>query len=164
MVIAHQCEHAAVLRGAGQIGVAEHVAGAVDARALAVPHAEDAIELALAPQLGLLSAPQSGGSEFLVQAGLELDVGGGELAGGANELLVETTKRRAAIAGDVTSSIQTGAAVALFLHQARADQCLIAGHEDTDCCEVVFVVEADRSKRHGWPCQRGAHGTGIPLI
>ncbi len=41
----------------GEIGVAEHVAGAVDARPLAVPHAEHAIVLALAAQLRLLRAP-----------------------------------------------------------------------------------------------------------
>ena len=58
----------------------ECVAGAIDTRALAVPHAEYAIELALAAQLGLLGAPQRGGGEFLVEAGLELDIGGGELA------------------------------------------------------------------------------------
>ena len=74
VVVAHQREHAAVLRGAGEIGVAEHVAGAVDARALAVPHAEHAVELALAAQLGLLRAPERGGGELLVEAGLELDV------------------------------------------------------------------------------------------
>ena len=100
VVVAHQRQHAAVLRGAGEIGVAEHVAGAVDARALAVPHAEHAIELALAAQFGLLRAPQRGGGEVLVDAGLELDVGGGELAAGADELLVEAAERRAAIAGD----------------------------------------------------------------
>ena len=57
VVVAHQREHAAVLGGAGEIGVAEHVAGAVDARTLAVPEAEHAIELALAAQFGLLRAP-----------------------------------------------------------------------------------------------------------
>ena len=79
MVVAHQRDHAAILGGAGEIGVAENVAGAVDAGALAVPHAEYAIELALAAQFGLLRAPQRGGGEFLVDAGLELDVGGGDL-------------------------------------------------------------------------------------
>ena len=74
MVVAHQGEHAAVLRGAGEIGVAEDVAGAVDARALAVPHAEHAVVLALAAQLGLLRAPDRGGGEVLVEAGLEEDV------------------------------------------------------------------------------------------
>ena len=57
--------------------MAEHVAGAVDARALAVPEAEHAIELALAAQFGLLGAPQRGGGKFLVDAGLEFDVGRG---------------------------------------------------------------------------------------
>ena len=59
VVVAHQGEHAAVLGGAGEIGVAEHVAGAVDARPLAVPHAEHAVVLALAAQLGLLRAPDA---------------------------------------------------------------------------------------------------------
>ena len=104
--------------GAGKIGVAEDVAGAVDARALAVPHAEHAIELAFAAQLGLLRAPQRGGGEFLVEAGLELDVGGGEQAAGAHQLLVEPAERRAAIAGDIAAGIEAGAAVALLLHQA----------------------------------------------
>ena len=57
VVVAHQREHAAVLGRAGEVGVAEHVAGAVDARALAVPHAEHAIARAFAAQLGLLRAP-----------------------------------------------------------------------------------------------------------
>ena len=74
VVVAHQRQHAAVLRGAGEIGVAEHVAGAVDARALAVPDAEHAVELALAAQLRLLRAPQRGRGEVLVDAGLEHDV------------------------------------------------------------------------------------------
>ena len=74
MVVAHQRQHAAMLGGAGEIGVAEHVAGAVDARALAVPEPEHAVVLALAAQLGLLRAPERGGGEVLVDAGLEEDV------------------------------------------------------------------------------------------
>ena len=119
VVVAHQREHAAVLRGAGEIGVAEHVAGAVDARPLAVPHAEHAIVLAFAAQLGLLRAPQRGGGKVFVQAGLEHDVGFGEDAAGAHELLVEAAERRAAIAGDVARGVEAGAAVALLLHQAE---------------------------------------------
>src|SRR4029077_18221748 len=115
VVIAHQCEHTAVFRGPGQIGVAKHVAGAVDPRALAVPHAKDTVEIALAPQFSLLTTPQSGGSEVFVQPGLELDVGCGELAGSSDKLLVEATKRRSAIAGDITGGIQTCVPVPLFL-------------------------------------------------
>ena len=66
VVVAHQGDHAAVLRRAGEIGMAEHVAGAIDARALAVPHAEHAVVFALAAQLGLLRAPDRGGCEVLV--------------------------------------------------------------------------------------------------
>ena len=77
VVVAHQREHAAMPRGAGEIGVAERVAGAVDARPLAVPHAEHAIEPAFAAQLRLLRAPERGRGEVLVDAGLEEDVVGG---------------------------------------------------------------------------------------
>ena len=37
VVVAHQRQYAAVFGGTGEIGVAEHVAGAVDARPLAQP-------------------------------------------------------------------------------------------------------------------------------
>ena len=43
MVVAGEHQHAAVARGAGEVGVLEHVAAAVDARALAVPHGEHAV-------------------------------------------------------------------------------------------------------------------------
>ena len=120
MVVAHQGDHAAVLRGAGEIGVAEHVAGAVDARALAVPHAEHAVVFALAAQLGLLRAPDRGGGEVLVQAGLEQDVVLVERGFGPHELLVEPAERRAAIARDVAGGIEPGELVALLLHQGQA--------------------------------------------
>ena len=58
------------------VGVAEDVARTVDARALAVPDAEHAVVLALAEELGLLRAPERGGGEVLVEAGLEADVVG----------------------------------------------------------------------------------------
>ena len=148
MVVAHQRQHAAVPGGTSQIGVAEHVAGTIDARSLAVPHAEHAIELALAAQLRLLGAPERGGGEFLVDAGLELDVGLAKLAASAHELLVEAAERRAAIAGDIARGVHAGGAVARFLHQTGADQRLITGHQDAVLRQIVFVVEADRAKRH----------------
>src|SRR5205085_3047005 len=119
MVVAHQREHAAVGGGAGEVRMPEHVTGAVDARALAVPDAEHAIELALAPKLRLLGAPQRGGGEILVDTGLEHDVAALEERFGAPELLVEPTKRRAAVSADVAGRVEPGAAVALLLHQAQ---------------------------------------------
>src|SRR5665213_1155755 len=121
VVVAHQRQHAAVLGSAGEIGVAEYVARTIDARTFAVPKPEHAIEFALAAQLGLLRAPERGGGEFLVEAGLELDVGGAERARGADELLVETAERRAAITGEIAGGVDTGGAVARLLHQAGAD-------------------------------------------
>ncbi len=124
MVVAHQGQHAAMPGGAGEIGVAEHIAGAVDAGTLAVPHAEHAIELAFAAQFGLLRARQRGGGEVLVDAGLEQNVGSAQAGPARAELLVERAERRAAIAGDVAGGIEAGAAVALLLHQAEPHERL----------------------------------------
>ena len=155
MVIAHQRQHAAVPGGAGEVGVAEDVAGAVDAGALAVPHAENAIELALATQLGLLRAPQRGGGDVLVDAGLEADVVFVERALGADELLVEGAERRAAVSGDVAGGVDAGTAVALLLHHAEPHDGLEAGDEDAALGQVVLVVERDVVERH----QAGLRGT-----
>ena len=149
MVVAHQGDDAAVLRRPGEVGVAEHVAGAVDARPLAVPDAEHAIELALATQFGLLRSPQCGRGQFLVETRLEGDIGRGQLLRRAHELLVEAAERRAAIAGDEAAGMKPGAAVALVLHQAEADDRLITGDEDPLPAQVVFVGETDRAQsRH----------------
>ncbi len=85
-------------RGAGIVGVAEHVAGPVNARPLAVPEAEHAVEPALAAQFRLLGAPEGGRRQILVETALELDVVGCEHLLGAQELLVEPAEGGAAIA------------------------------------------------------------------
>ena len=148
VVVAHQRQHAAVLRGAGQIGMAEHVAGAVDARALAVPHGEHAIELAFAAQFGLLRAPDRGRRQILVDAGLEADVALLQERRGALELRIETAERRAAIAADIARRIQAVAAVQLLLHEAKPHQRLEAGDEHVGMAEIVFVFELDVAQRH----------------
>ncbi len=167
VVVAHQREHAAVLRGAGHVGVAEDVARAVDARALAVPHAEDAVVAALAAHLGLLRAPDGGGGEFLVETGLEDDVRGIEPLLGAQEVLVEPAERRAAIAGDEAGGVQPGEPIPLPLHQEHPDDRLRPGDEDAVLCQVVLVVQrdvAERSARFGHsPVPPEAFGTPIAL-
>ncbi len=70
MVIGGQRQHAAVARGTRSIGMLEHVAAAVHARALAVPHAEHALHVGAGEQVGLLRTPHHGGAEVLVQAGV----------------------------------------------------------------------------------------------
>jgi hypothetical protein len=112
----------------------------------------------------LLRSPQRGGGEVFVQTGLELDVGSHKLSCCTHELLVETAERRTAVAGDITGGIQAGTPVTLLLHQAGTNQRLITCDEYVRLAQVVFVVEADRSKRHGWPCRRGAPQRRVPLI
>src|SRR5262249_62400043 len=92
----------------------------------------------------------------------DLEVGSHKLFCRAHELLVETAERRTTVAGDITCSVQAGAPVTLFLHQAGTNQRLITCDKYVRLAQVVFVVEADRSKRHGWPCLRGAQGARSP--
>ncbi len=148
VVVAHQRQHAAVLGGAGIIGVAEHVAGAVDPGTLAVPHGENAIELAFAAQFGLLRTPDRGGGQVLIDAALEADIAFIEKRPGADELAVEPPQGGAPIPGHEACSIEPVTAIKLLLHQAEPDQRLIAGHEDAALTEVELVVEMDVAKRH----------------
>ena len=74
MIVAGEHQHAAVLGGARVVRMLEHVAAAVDARALAVPHREHAVVLGVRIQVDLLRAPDRGRRQVLVHARLELDV------------------------------------------------------------------------------------------
>ena len=74
MIVAGERQHAAMPRGAGRIGVLQHVDRTVDAGALAVPDAEHAIDLGAGKQSDLLAAPHGGRRQVLVQAGNKGDV------------------------------------------------------------------------------------------
>ena len=141
VVVAHQGEDAAISGGAGLVGVAEDIARAVDAGALAVPDAEDAVVLALAAHLGLLRTPEGGRGELLVQPWLEDDMRGVELLLGLVEIEVEPGDRGAAVAGDEARGVEARAAVALALHQEQPDDRLRTREKDPLLREVVLVVE-----------------------
>ncbi len=149
VVVAHQHEHAAQGRGAGEVAVLEDVAGPVDARALAVPHAEHAVVFALAAQMGLLGPPQRGRGEVLVDRRPRDDVMLVEEAARGGELLVEPAERRAAVARDVARGIMAGGEIAPALQHRQPHQRLDPGQEDPALLLGVLVVEADLSKRHG---------------
>ena len=148
MVVAGQQQHAAMLRGAGEISVAEDVAGAVHARPLAVPHGEDAIVLRVAEQLDLLAAPDRGGRQVLVDPRLEHDLVLLEEALRLPHRLVDAAERRAAIAGDEAGGVEAGGLVALALHHRQADERLGPGQEDPTGFQHVFVVQGDGRERH----------------
>ncbi len=137
-----------MLGGAGIVGVFEGVAAAIDARALAVPHAEHAIVLGAGIEVDLLGAPQGGCRQVLIEAGLEFYVVLLDEALGLPQRLVETTERRAAIAGDVAAGIEPGCEIALALHHGQADQRLSAGQIDPAPVQQVFIVQGYR-EGHG---------------
>ena len=145
MVVAGKAEHAAILRRARGIAVAEDVAAAVDARALAVPDADHAIVPRAGRQIELLRAPDRGGREVLIHAGLELDVVLIEMFSRCEQLLVIAAQRRAAVSGNKARGVEAGGAVAPDLRHWEADQRLNAGQEDVAGALGVFLIEADRT-------------------
>ena len=64
------------------------------------------------------------------------------------QLLVEPAERRAAIAGDEARRVEAGQPVALALHQQHAHDRLRAGQEDALLAEIELVVERDVVQRH----------------
>ena len=153
VVVACQRHDAAVPGRAGIVGVLQHVARAVDARALAVPHAEHAVVARAGIEMDLLGAPQRGGGEVLVDARLELDVVVLDEALGLPQRLVEAAQRRAAIARDVACGVEPGGEVALALHHRQAHQRLRSGQVDPSAFKYVFVVQGHRDGQGTLPIQ-----------
>ena len=127
------------------------VAGAVDARALAVPHAEYAIDGAVRIGLDLLGAEDGGCREIFVDGRQELDIALLEPGFGTPEFLVERAERRATIAADVTGRVAPCGAVECTLHQQDAHQCLCAGQEDAPVVAGVAVFQAIVIENLGHP-------------
>jgi hypothetical protein len=97
MIVAGDRKDAPVTGDAGEIGVLEHVSGAIDARRLAVPEAEDALDPRPRKQPDLLAAPHGRRREVLVHAFLEGDLFGVQKTLRTMQLLIVTAERRAAI-------------------------------------------------------------------
>ncbi|MNR18623.1 hypothetical protein D3C85_1353590 [compost metagenome] len=70
----------------------EHIAAAVHARALAVPHAEHAVVGRAFEDIDLLGTPDRGGGEIFVHARMEHRVVLLEIVPGLPQGLVETTQ------------------------------------------------------------------------
>src|SRR5664279_5382857 len=116
VVVAGQRDHAAVRRGARHVGVLEDVGAAVDSRALAVPDAEDAVDLLrLGVEIELLRAPHGRGRKLFVDARLEDDVLGREVLLRRPQRLVIAAERRAAVAADEAARVEAEHRVALLL-------------------------------------------------
>ena len=59
--------------GPGVVAVLHHVAGAVDTRSFSIPDGEHTVDVGAGNRLELLGAPDGGGGEILIDAGLKDD-------------------------------------------------------------------------------------------
>ncbi|KAG0920615.1 hypothetical protein G6F32_015509 [Rhizopus arrhizus] len=141
MVIGRQRQHAAVTRGAGGVGVLEHVAAAVHARALAVPHAEHAIARGAREQVQLLRAPHRRRGQVFVHAGLEHHVVRLQVLLGLPQRLIQAAQRRTPIARDIAGRVQAGLLVAQLLQQRQAHKRLGPAQVDAAGRLGVLVIE-----------------------
>src|SRR5208283_1444886 len=128
VVVAGERDRAALGRNAGEIGVAQRVARAIDAGPLAIPDSEHAIDGRAGKVGQLLRAPDRGRGQVLVEARAEDDVVLFEDGAGAPELDVVAAHRRAAIAGNVPAGVEARRGVAQALLDWQANERLHAGH------------------------------------
>ncbi len=130
VVVARHRQHAAVRMRSRHVGAMERVAGPIDARPLAVPHAEHAIEFLAREGVEFLGAQDHGGGEVFVDARLEADVMRRHQLLLRPKLPVQAAERRAAVAGDEARRAQSGVVVQPLLLQQQAQQGLDAGQQD----------------------------------
>ena len=162
VVVAGHRQHAAPGRGAGHVGMLEHIGAAVHARPLAVPDAKHPVVASRVSRrkTELLRAPDGGGGQLLIDAGLEVDVMLAQVILGLPQRLVVAAQGRAAVTADEAAGVLALAQIALALQHGQANQRLHAAHEGQPSLEGVFVVQRDGIERaqevlgqwgiHGW--------------
>src|SRR5690606_6314265 len=145
-------EHAAAPRRAGRVAVLERVAGAVDARPLAVPEGEDAVVAGAGEEARLLRAPDRRRREIRVEARLEADAGRLEKALRTPQLPIEPSERRAAITGHVSRGGPAGPPIELALREQQAHERLQPGDvQRAAVAPVPFVEVLDAAHAFGCP-------------
>src|SRR5437773_9552979 len=155
-VVAAEGEDAAVARDAGVVGVLEDVARAVDAGALAVPHAEYAVVLGPREEAGELAAVDRGRAEVFVEPGDEDNVVLAQEVRIALQSQVETAEGRAAVSGNQRRRIEPAAAVGAVLVEGQPDERLDAGEEEEPGLLTVLRVQGEIA--------RGGHGLRRLLV
>src|SRR5207244_2373768 len=167
---------------AGEVGVLENVARAVDTRALAVPHADDAVVLGSGEEVGELAAVDRGRAEVLVEPGDEDDVVLAKEIRIALQGQVEPAEGRAPIAGDQRRGVEAPAAVGAVLIERQPDEGLDAGQEDEPLFAAVLGIQGEvarnrhrllvmirgrsggrKSRRAPWPPDGDAAGAGCVI-
>src|SRR6478736_6290402 len=140
-VVADEEYGAAAGVDAVHVGVAQGVRGAIDAGALAVPEAGDAVVRAGAQRQLDLAAPHRRRGELLVETGDEADVVLIEDVAHVAEHLVEAPERAALVAGHEGRRTQASAAVERAVLDEQARDRLDAGQQDRRGAVAVAVIE-----------------------
>ena len=99
--------------------MADGVARAIDSRSLAVPHAKNAVVLALEVAVGQLASPHSSGAKVFVQPRDELDVVRGELILVFVHHGVDPAKRGPAVTADHRRCVQPSSTIGLNLIESQ---------------------------------------------
>ena len=119
VVVARNGDHAAVF-GVPAMLACPNTSAAVHAQPLAVPDAEDAVELCFAGRVQLLRAPDGGGAQLFVHTGLEDDVVGCQVLWPPT-VPGHMCPGRAPVAAD-EARVFSPAAIALALQHGQAHQ------------------------------------------
>ena len=129
-VVTGNGQHPAVLVDPGRVGVTQGIAAAVDAGALAVPHADHTIDVGVLLEAELLAAPDRSCTEVLVDAADEADAVFHQDLGVGLVCLVHATHRAAPVAGDETGGVQAPGPVGPGLVEQHPHERLDARHGD----------------------------------
>ena len=156
VVVTGNNEHAASRGAAVGVAVLECIAGAIDARALAVPHAEHAIDLSGRVCLDLLRTEHGSCGKVFVDGRQEFDTVLCKKGLRAPEFEVDHAERRAAVAADEAGRIEAGSRIHGALHERNADERLRAGQQDASRLAAIavdefIVVEHDRTVSRNTP-------------
>ena len=141
MVVARHHQHAAMWAGAIGIAVLERIARAINAHALAVPHAEHAIDGALGVAFHLLRAEQSGGGEVFIDGGEEIHVVLAQQRTRPPRLAIDSGHWRSAISGDHPRSVQPGQPIPPRLIEHDAHQRLRSGQKHPPALARIAVLQ-----------------------
>ena len=168
-VVADDGHDAAVGCRAGEHGMPDRITGAVDAGALAVPHAEDPVVLAVVERDGQLAAHHGGGGEFLVDARLVDDREVGHRAQRPLDLLAERADRRALIAADERRGVEAVATIQADLIAGQPGDRLQARQEHPAVLASVSVGELVLARTRLGPGATGrssgiGHADSLPYL
>ena len=108
----------------------ECISGAIDTRALAVPHGKYPVRGALGICFNALRTEHCGSTQFFVDGGQKVDAAVGQPGLCLPDLLVDHTKRRATVTTDKTLGIPAARLVKRALHRQQSHQRLGAGDKN----------------------------------